>query len=226
MRGLDQQVAQVAQQEFSEIQRALRTLPTRLASKRLVILPDKFMATFGGAAAIYGWICICPKLLNAPKHVRQGVIAHEWGHIASGHCLATIGALLVSLVYAANTALLRPSWMIVGLNLSLLALMAGMILWVLQGKREHEADALAAKVVGAEQLSQCLRWVRDEMRNGVESEVMKARLMRLDAAAQEGRTNGQGSHADEYEHPRLGEQASDIRPGAKSRAGTQANLQT
>jgi Zn-dependent protease with chaperone function len=184
MESLDRkQLHAIAQQEYTEIREKVPSKLAVLSSPKLLVLPEKFMARMGGAAAIYFWLCVSPTLLNAPKDVRQAVIAHEWGHIASGHCNATIGSLIGALLYVLISLATPPGsfWPLV--NLVLLGLMFSAIFWALHGHRELEADEKAADAVGAANMAHGLRWIVDRMRNGEQTDLVKERLRRLDARA-------------------------------------------
>lgn len=76
----DGELRAIAQAEFAAFRRQTGRGRAYLSSPRLVVLPDRFMARFGGGAAIWRWTCVCPALLQAPADVRRAVIAHEWGH--------------------------------------------------------------------------------------------------------------------------------------------------
>lgn len=174
----------IAQAEYTEIREKLPSNLAVLSSPKLLILPDRFMAKLGGAAAIYFWLCISPTLLKAPKEVRQAVIAHEWGHIASGHCNATIGSLVMALLYVFITLATPPGYFWPAVNLVLLGMIGAVLYWALNGLREFEADEKAADAVGAKNMAHGLRWIVDKMRNGEQTELVQERLRRLDERAQ------------------------------------------
>lgn len=157
------------------------------SSPRLVVLPDRLMARFGGAASIWRWTCVCPKLLQAPAEVRQAILAHEWGHARSGHCLATTSAFAVALLYAyiSETQPSTGPWL--ALNIALLLLVGSAVLWTIMPGREFEADDVAAKLLGPVQVVHGIRWIVDHLRDGVQSDAIIARLDRLDRGASEGR---------------------------------------
>jgi peptidase M48-like protein len=152
-----------------------------LTSGRLVVLPDWLMDRLGGAAAIYCWICISPRILAAPDQVRRAVIAHEWGHAVSGHCLAMMAAIVSAVIYAAVTLAAPAGSIGVGIfAIGLLGSMTILMLWALGGKREFEADAVAVELVGAADLAQALRWVVTNMRSGVQTDSIAERLRQLE----------------------------------------------
>lgn len=152
-----------------------------LASSRLVILPHWFMRRFGGAAAIWRWTCISRELVdNAPADVRRAVIAHEWGHAYSGHCVATIGSLVLALCYAVSSTMSAGSipWGLA--NIAMLAAIGTMLLWALHPKREFEADSIAVSLVGSAAMAAALRWIVDNVKDGQMPEAVANRLERLD----------------------------------------------
>lgn len=175
----------IAQTEFDAIRVKLPSKLAVLASPKLVVLPDRFMAKLGGAAAIYFWTCVGPKLLAAPPEVRRAVIAHEWGHVASGHCNATIGALVGALLYVLITMATPPGYFWPAVNIVILGMTFLGLYWALHGKRELEADDLASMAVGAAGMAYALRWIIDHMRDGEQNEMVRERLRRLDQRAAE-----------------------------------------
>lgn len=179
----------IAQAELAEFRRQTGQGRAYLSSPRLMIFSDRFMRRFGGAAAIWRWTCICPALLHAPADVRQAVIAHEWGHANAGHCLGTMGALALGLLYSLSTWIAPATWAWVAFNITLLAVICGVLLWVIQPMREFEADAIAARLVGSATMAKGIRWVVDRMRDGKQNENVVARLAKLDAES-----NGDGSN--------------------------------
>lgn len=174
-----------AQGEFEHLRAQLPHFPTKLASAKLRVLSETFMAKRGGAAAIYGWTCISERMLQAPDEVRRAVIAHECGHIAAGHCLVSKLALAVALIYGIRTFGEPSTGMNIAINIALLVLVTGLTAWSLRDKREYEADALAAAVVGPAAMAQAIRWVIENYRQGVYDDTIKERLRRLDASAAE-----------------------------------------
>lgn len=173
-------LTRIAQAEFTEIRQRSPSKKAFLSSPKLLVLPNRFMAKLGGAAAIYRWTCICPKLLEAPPDVRRGIIAHEWGHVASGHSLATMAALILVLIYATLTATMPGGYFWPLVNISLLSIITALLSWALNPKREFEADAHAAKAVGAQTVADSLRWIVEHIRAGEVNEEMIERLKRLD----------------------------------------------
>ncbi len=171
----------IAQAELTEFRRQTGQGRAYLSSPRLVVLSDRFMRRFGGAAAIWRWTCICPALLHAPTDVRQAVIAHEWGHANAGHCLATMGSLALGLIYSVSTWVAPASWGWVSFNMALLGVICWVLLWVIQPLREFEADAIAARLVGPATMAKGIRWVVDHMRDGKPTETVVGRLAKLDA---------------------------------------------
>lgn len=174
----------IAQAEYTEIREKIPSNLAVLSSPKLLVLPDRFMGKLGGAAAIYFWLCVSPTLLKAPQEVRQAVIAHEWGHIASGHCNATIGALVMALLYVLNTLATPPGTFWPAVNLVLLGMIGAVLYWALNGLREFEADNVAADAVGAKNMAYGLRWIVEKMRAGEQTELVQERLRRLDERAE------------------------------------------
>ncbi len=174
----------MAQAEYTEIREKIPSNLAVLSSPKLLVLPDRFMAKLGGAAAIYFWLCVSPTLLKAPQEVRQAVIAHEWGHIASGHCNATIGSLVMALLYVLITLATPPGYFWPAVNLVLLGMIGAVLYWALNGLREFEADDKAADAVGAKNMAYGLRWIVDKMRAGEQTELVRERLRRLDERAE------------------------------------------
>ncbi len=179
----DNELRAIAQAEFTEFRRQTGQGRAYLSSPRLVILSDRFMRRFGGAAAIWRWTCICPALLHAPADVRQAVIAHEWGHVNAGHCLVTMGSLVLGLIYVLSTWYAPKEWGWVAFNIGLLGVICLMLFWVIHPKREFEADAIAARLVGPATMAKGIRWVVDRMRDGNSTETVVGRLAKLDADA-------------------------------------------
>lgn len=173
----------IAQAEYTEIREKIPSNLAVLSSPKLLVLPDRFMAKLGGAAAIYFWLCVSPTLLKAPQEVRQAVIAHEWGHIASGHCNATIGSLVMALLYVLITLATPPGYFWPAVNLVLLGMIGAVLYWALNGLREFEADEKAADAVGAKNMAYGLRWIVDKMRAGEQTDLVRERLRRLDERA-------------------------------------------
>lgn len=170
-----------AKAEYAEFQALAPSRRAWLASPRLLVLPDWFMARFAGAGVIYRWTCICPKLLKAPGSVRRAVLAHEWGHVSQGHSLVTSAVVPLALAYIVSTLTMpggNALWALA--NIGLLCAMLACMLFMHNPRREHEADSVAVRLLGPVAMSHGLRWVRDHMRGGVESSVMKERLERLD----------------------------------------------
>lgn len=174
------ELQRIAQAEYTEIREKVPSKLAVLSSPKLLVLPDRFMAKLGGAAAIYFWLCVSPTLLKAPQDVRQAVIAHEWGHIASGHCNATIGSLVMALLYVLITLATPPGTFWPAVNLVLLGMIGAVIYWALNGLREFEADEKAAEAVGARNMAHALRWIVNKMRDGVQTDLVQERLRRLD----------------------------------------------
>lgn len=178
------ELQRIAQAEYTEIREKVPSKLAVLSSPKLLVLPDRFMAKLGGAAAIYFWLCVSPTLLKAPQDVRKAVIAHEWGHIASGHCNATIGSLVMALLYVFLTLATPPGTFWPAVNLVLLGMIGAVLYWALNGLREFEADEKAADAVGAEGMAHALRWIVNKMRAGVQTELVQERLRRLDERAE------------------------------------------
>ncbi|WP_017161546.1 M48 family metalloprotease [Xanthomonas phaseoli] len=166
-----------AQREFDAIRHQVRSRWTWLASPRLVVLPNRVMSLYGGAAVMYRWTCISPRLLAAPADVRRAILAHEWGHVVRGHTLATTAAMAL----AVSSAFLpdRGVWPLVS---AVEMLAAGIcLLWALHLNREFEADEVAASVVGPAAAARGLRWVLGAVRNGKVDRKTARRLARLEA---------------------------------------------
>jgi hypothetical protein len=170
----------LAQADLDEVRLRIRANRAWFARTRIVVLPDRCMRRFGGAAAIYQCVCVGRALLQAPPSVRRAIIAHEWGHIAAGHCNATITSLALLVVYGAITATMPTGLFWPMVNLALLTSMAGLVLWSLHPTREFEADAIAAQAVGAETVAQALRWIVGRMRDGKFTPDQRKRLRRLE----------------------------------------------
>lgn len=177
------ELQRIAQAEYTEIREKVPSKLAILSSPKLMVLPDRFMAKLGGAAAIYFWLCVSPILLEAPKDVRKAVIAHEWGHMASGHCNATIASLVMALLYVFLTLATPPGTFWPAVNLVLLGMIGAVIYWALNGLREFEADEKAADAIGARNMAHALRWIVDKMRDGEQTELVRERLRRLDERA-------------------------------------------
>lgn len=178
------ELQRIAQAEYTEIRGKVPSKLAVLSSPKLLVLPDRFMAKLGGAAAIYFWLCVSPTLLKAPQDVRRAIIAHEWGHIASGHCNATIGSLVMALLYVLITMATPPGTFWPAVNLVLLGMIGAVIYWALNGLREFEADEKAADAVGAKSMAHALRWIVIRMRGGVQTDLVQERLRKLDERAE------------------------------------------
>lgn len=178
-----QELRAIAQREFAAIRGRVPSRLALLSGRKLLVLPDRFMTKLGGAAAIYGWVCVSPELLKAPPAVRQAIIAHEWGHIACGHCNATIAALVGALLYGVITTSTGPGFFWPAVNLANLCVIALALRWALHPKREFEADAKGAEAVGEASMAYALRWIVDRMNAGDVTESVAARLRRLDQAS-------------------------------------------
>ena len=178
-----------ARQELVEFAKRTGRGRAWLASSRLVILPHWFMKRFGGAAAIWRWTCISRELVDtAPADVRRAVIAHEWGHAYSGHCVATIGSLVLALCYGISSSIHAGSipWGLA--NIGMLAAIGTMLLWALNPKREFEADAIAASLVGSAAMASALRWIVENVKGGQMPEPVVKRLERLEGTTAEAPT--------------------------------------
>lgn len=167
-----------AQTEYDSIRQQAPSPKALLISHRLVVLPNRVLAMHGGAAVIYGWLCVSPKLLGAPASVRNAILAHEWGHVASGHHLATIGAFSVALVYALATAL-PQGWPWNVASTACYVTSGGLLVWAMLPTREAEADALASRLVGPAALLAALRWLRDNVHGGQSTKGADLRMARL-----------------------------------------------
>lgn len=170
---------QLAQCEFADIRSRVPARRGVIAGSRLVILPDRFLARMGGAASIYGYVCVSPRMLAAPRDVRRAVLAHEWGHVVRGHCMATQVALVLTALYAGMT-LFGPTgsaWALV--NIAVLATVTALLLWALDSRREFEADQVAVRAVGASAVAQGLEWARCRTNARAAQDVLIQRIQAL-----------------------------------------------
>lgn len=163
--------ADQAQIEYAELQRRRPSRLAFLASPRLVILPDRIMRLYGGAAVLYRWTCIGRGLLDAPADVRKAMLAHEWGHVSLGHSLVTTTALVALLVYLLHTA--------VATALVALLVVGVCFFWVTQHRRELEADDVAIALVGARRMADGLAWCVAYYAAGKPTAAVTRRLQRL-----------------------------------------------
>lgn len=170
-----------AQAEFDSLRKRTPESKAIITGKRLVLLPERVMKRFGGAAAVYGWVCIGTSLLTAPPAIRQAVIAHEWGHVAAGHTNATLFTLPMLAAYIGINFTTRGGIFWPMVCLALLAAMALVLGWVLRPKREHEADAIAASLLGPQQLIDGLQWVSQHVHRTELTEDMNERIALLRA---------------------------------------------
>lgn len=169
----------IAQREFAAIRGRVPSRLALLSGRKLLVLPDRFMTRLGGAAAIYGWVCVSPELLKAPPAVRQAIIAHEWGHIACGHCNATLAGLVGVLIYGVISSTTGPGFFWPAVNLAILSIITVAMLWAIHPRREFEADARGAEAVGMASMAAALRWIVDRMNGGVVTDAVAARLDKL-----------------------------------------------
>lgn len=91
-----------------------------------------------------------------------------------------MGSIFMANVYVLTTITQPPSWGLMVFNISLLAMIGAMLLWALQPKRELEADAVAATVVGRKGMAKGLRWIVTHVKAGQMSEAVKYRLSELE----------------------------------------------
>lgn len=160
-----------AQSEYDDLRRRRPSRLAFLASPRLVILPDRLMRLYGGAAVLYRWTCIGRGLLEAPPEIRTAMLAHEWGHVVRGHALFTTTALIALICYLTVTT--------TGTALCALLVIGTCLCWVTQSTRELEADDVAVELVGAGATADGLTWCVDRYARGKPANGIKARLERL-----------------------------------------------
>lgn len=159
------------QAEYDELQRRRPSRLALLASKRVAVLPDWALRLYGGAAVLYRWTCVSRSMLDAPADIRRALLAHEWGHIARGHYLAALAALILLLAYITS-----PSR---GGALIALLLLAPVMLWLIHPRREDEADDVAVELVGVDQYHAALTWAVQRSAKGKPGKAVLARLERL-----------------------------------------------
>ena len=123
------------------------------------------MRRAGGAAVSYRWTCIGPDVVAAPPDVRRALLAHEVGHVASGHGLAAIASIMLLGAFIASSSS--------ALSLLVLCLLAALMAYLLHPAREYEADDVATTLVGTAALRRALEWA------GAADAAVSRRLMRL-----------------------------------------------
>ena len=154
---------------YGEMRRATDSWRSCLNSRVLYVLPEAMMRRAGGAAVSYRWTCIGDAVLNAPPEVQRALLAHEVGHVASGHGLASIASLALLALFIASTSS--------ALSLAVLAALACVMAFLLHPSREFEADAVATRLVGAGALRAALMW---SVGDGEIDALVARRLARLE----------------------------------------------
>lgn len=154
----------------------------RLVRSRPIVLPASFarrLPLFGGAVLL-SFIVVDPRVLYAPQSVLDYLAAHEWGHVERGDVALTYLALIA---YAGlDVAYSDRPGTLAALVMALCVAVLGWFLWrMLSSRREHDADAFAARVVGAEAAAAALDWLVDWRGEGWSTELRarSAALRRL-----------------------------------------------
>jgi hypothetical protein len=142
-----------------------------LVSRRLRVLPPwgKFThKAFGPAYVLLSHIYVDRRVLDAPAEVREYLLLHEWGHVVRRHNqIAMLSALLLPFVFfpqayvfmhhhPSRDDLLAP---IAALGLACMCLQAALSFWMMSDRRELEADAYAASVIGPAAVLTGIGWV-------------------------------------------------------------------
>jgi Zn-dependent protease with chaperone function len=141
------------------------------ARSRPIVMSDKAMKRFGGAAVIYGFTFVARGVVDAPESVRAALLAHEWGHIARGHSFATLLSLVLLAAYIAAPS---PPF-----ALAVLCLLAPCVLWQINPARELEADAVAVQLVGAANVADALEWAVARYAAGEPTPTITKRLAKI-----------------------------------------------
>ena len=103
-----------------------------------------------------GIIFVDGRLEGAPKNTVRAIIAHEFGHVACGHALVAL--LIVAAAIATMILPVAASTLAALLMLAIyIALVAGLI-WLQRPRREFEADAFGAQLVGRSEIADALAW--------------------------------------------------------------------
>ncbi len=131
-----------------------------LVRRHVVIVPSSIAARlpkFAGAVFL-SFVFVDPRLRAAPSGVVDYLMAHEWGHVDRGHIPCAFIALLAMMAQwlvsveprsTAMSALVLLSWLVI-----IVALFGKSVM-----RREREADAFAAKVVGSIPAADSLAWL-------------------------------------------------------------------
>lgn len=131
-----------------------------LIRRRVVIIPTpiaRLLPRFAAGVCL-SVVFVDPRLEGAPSPVIRFIMAHEWGHVDRGH----IPCAFVALAAALSRVALASSPQSLGTQIAelLILLVTGLMLF---GKsvmrRELEADAFAAGVVGRAQAADSLAWL-------------------------------------------------------------------
>ncbi len=131
-----------------------------LIRRRVVIVPRpiaRLLPRFAAGVCL-SIVFIDPRLAGAPPPAIRYLMAHEWGHVDRGH----IPCAFVALAAALSRVALASSPQSLGTNIAelLILLVTGLLLF---GKsvirRELEADAFAAGIVGRAQAADSLAWL-------------------------------------------------------------------
>ena len=140
-----------------------------LVSCRLRVLPPwgKFMhQAFGPAYVLLSHIYVDRRVLDAPAEVREYLLLHEWGHVVRHHNqVAMLSAGLLPFVFFPQAYVLthhhpgRDLAPIAALGLACTCLQAVLNFWMMSDRRELEADAYAASVIGPTAVLTGIGWV-------------------------------------------------------------------
>ena len=147
-----------------------------LLSPRLRVLPPwgAFMhRSFGPAFVFLNHIYVDRRILDAPAEVREYLLLHEWGHVVRRHNqVAILSAFLLPFVFFPQ-AYVWLHWQpgadlapIAGLGLFCTCVQAGLSVWMMSDKRELEADAFAASIIGPAAVLNGIGWVATWSRQG------------------------------------------------------------
>lgn len=147
--GLDEGAAAVLSLQARLLRHRRPSVFGLLAWPTPIVLSDRVMQRFGGAAVVYGFTFIGLAVAGAPEAIRGALLAHEWGHIARGHSFAA----LLSLVLLAACLASPPLQALI-----VMCFLAMCVLWLVHPSRELEADQVAEQLVGASNMVAALEW--------------------------------------------------------------------
>lgn len=163
------------QTQFDQIRRDRPIAWGRLASPRIVVIPESMARFYGGALTWVRWICVGAGLCAAaPDHVVRYVVAHEWGHVRKGHPAVALPILICAIITVVCPR--TPQFALFGWGVGMLGLY--LIVWATRLQREFEADDEAAQVVGNDGVREGLLWMVTHRAGGLNPD-RRARLVRM-----------------------------------------------